>query len=63
MEKSFSVSEAARELQCSADWLRQAEKIGKLPQARRNLNSWRVYTQEDLEQIKQLLLPSKDNAY
>jgi DNA-binding transcriptional MerR regulator len=59
MERILRVSEAAREL-CVADrWLRDAEKKGKLPKARRDLNGWRVYTGEDVAELKELLVPKK----
>lgn len=57
MTKIFRVAEAARELGCSERFLREAEKKGKLPKAKRNLSGWRVYTEEDLERLKELLLP------
>ena len=56
-QKLFRVSEAARVLGCSEAFLREAEKKGKLPKAKRDLNSWRVYTREDLRQLRQLLVP------
>ena len=55
----FTVSNAARELGCSERWLREAEKKGKIPIARRNLNGWRVYLPEDIEKIIELLVPPK----
>jgi len=58
MAKVLRINEAARELECSVDWLRQAEVKGKIPKARRDLNGWRVYTEEDIHRIKQLLLPA-----
>ena len=60
MGKVLTVLEAARELGCSERWLREAEKAGKLPRARRDLNNWRVYTQEDIEHLRQLLIPDLD---
>jgi len=59
MNKLMRVSGAARQIGCSERWLREAEKLGKIPKARRNLNNWRVYTQEDISLIKELLLPSR----
>jgi len=41
----------------SEKWLRNAERKGKIPRARRDLNGWRVYTQEDIEKLKELLIP------
>lgn len=58
MERVLRVAEAARELGVSERWLREAEKKGKLPKARRNLNSWRVYTEEDLQRLRELLVPN-----
>ncbi|HUU63668.1 MAG TPA: MerR family transcriptional regulator [Dehalococcoidia bacterium] len=53
----MTVSKAARQVGCSERWLRQAEKQGKIPTARRDLNGWRVYTEEDIEKLKSLLIP------
>ena len=53
------VSEVARKLGRSERWLRDAEKKGKIPKARRDLNGWRVYTFEDIEQIRTLLIPER----
>ena len=57
MQRLFRVSEVARELERSERWLRDAETKGKIPRARRDLNGWRVYTEQDMERLKQLLLP------
>jgi DNA-binding transcriptional MerR regulator len=57
MGKVLRVAEAARELGCSEAFLREAEKKGKLPKAKRDLNGWRVYTQEDITRLKELLVP------
>jgi len=57
MLQNSTVCRAARELGCSERWLREAEKQGKIPMARRDLNGWRVYTEEDIERLKALLIP------
>lgn len=57
MEKLFSVSEVARDLGRSVDWLREAERKSKIPKAKRDLNNWRVYTEDDIEKLRQLLVP------
>jgi len=59
MGKILKVSEAARELERSEKWLRNAERKGKIPKARRDLNNWRVYTEEDIAKLKELLIPCK----
>jgi DNA-binding transcriptional MerR regulator len=49
---THSISEAARELGLSAEWLRQGERRGSLPLARRDRNGYRYYTEEDLERLR-----------
>src|SRR5919202_3749714 len=59
----LSISEAARELGLSAEWLRQGEKRGSLPLARRDRNGHRYYTDDDLEQLrKRRLLHRKEQG-
>jgi DNA-binding transcriptional MerR regulator len=48
----FGISEAARELGLSAEWLRQGERRGSLPRARRDRNGHRFYTLQDLERLR-----------
>jgi|GEM_PF-1541319 len=62
MKNTFRVSEVARELQRSERWLREAEKKGKIPKAKRDLNGWRVYTIDDIEVLRKLLLPTNGGA-
>jgi MerR HTH family regulatory protein len=50
--KLYSISEAARELGLSAEWLREGEKRGSLPKAKRGRNGYRVYTEEDIERLR-----------
>ncbi len=55
MEKKLhilGISEAARELGLSVEWLRQGERRGSLPKARRNRNGYRYYTPEDVERLR-----------
>lgn len=59
MVQILNVSQAARELERSERWLRDAEQRGKIPKARRDLNGWRVYTRSDITKIRELLIPSK----
>ncbi len=51
-QRVYSISEAARELSLSAEWLRQGEKRGSLPPARRNRNGYRYYTPEDIARLR-----------
>lgn len=59
MDKIMNVSEAARELRRSEKWLRNAERAGKIPKARRDLNGWRVYTPDDIANLQELISGSR----
>jgi DNA-binding transcriptional MerR regulator len=48
----YSISKAALELSLSAEWLREGEKRGVLPLARRDRNGHRYYTQADIERLR-----------
>jgi DNA-binding transcriptional MerR regulator len=56
MTELLKVSQVARELGVSVDWLRRAEKQGRIPPAKRQLSGWRVYTSEDVVVLRDLLL-------
>ena len=47
-EKTYSIREAAEEMEISIDTLRYYEKIGLLPHIRRGENGRRMYSEEDL---------------
>jgi DNA-binding transcriptional MerR regulator len=49
---TYRISEAARELGISAEWLRVGEKRGFFPPALRDRNGHRYYTEEDLERMR-----------
>ena len=53
----IKVSEAARLISCSERWLRDAENKGKIPKAKRDINNWRYYTDEDIAKIRSILIP------
>ena len=48
----YRISEAARKLSLSAEWLREGEKRGALPLARRDCNGYRYYTLADIERLR-----------
>ena len=54
------VSQAARLLGCSETWLRRAEQRGKIPKAKRDINTWRHYTMEDIAVLQAALLPESE---
>jgi DNA-binding transcriptional MerR regulator len=49
---TYRISEAARELGISAEWLRVGERRGYFPPALRDRNGHRYYTEEDLERMR-----------
>lgn len=57
--KLLRVHEAAKELGVSETFLRRGEKEGRIPEARRDWNGWRVYTEEDIAKLRELLIPRK----
>ena len=58
----FTVSQVARQLGMSVDWLRKAEKQGRIPQAKRQLCGWHAYTPEDVANLKRILLSEPGKA-
>ena len=49
---TYKISEAARELGISIEWLRVGEKRGFFPLALRDRNGHRYYTEEDIERMR-----------
>jgi DNA-binding transcriptional MerR regulator len=58
--KIYGISEAARKLGLSAEWLRKGEKRGVLLPARRDRNGYRYYTPEDIERLRNRRLLGRD---
>ncbi len=49
---TYRISEAARELGISIEWLRAGERRGFFPPALRDRNGHRYYTEEDVERMR-----------
>jgi hypothetical protein len=49
---TYRISEAARELGISIEWLRKGEVRGFFPPALRDRNGHRYYTEEDMERMR-----------
>jgi DNA-binding transcriptional MerR regulator len=49
---TYTISEAARELGISIEWLRAGERRGYFQPALRDRNGHRYYTEEDLERMR-----------
>jgi DNA-binding transcriptional MerR regulator len=58
----YSISEAARKLDLSADWLRQGERRGSIPPAKRDSNGCRFYTVEDIGRLRELGVGERKKA-
>jgi DNA-binding transcriptional MerR regulator len=56
----YSISEAARELSLLAEWLREGERRGSLPKAKRDRNGYRYYTESDIERLRNRRLLGTD---
>ena len=54
----YKITPAARELGVSTDFLRKSEKDGRIPLARRLPCGWRIYSREDIEKLRELILSS-----
>jgi DNA-binding transcriptional MerR regulator len=52
--RTYTIGEAANQLNVSVGWLRIGERLGALPLARRTPAGWRYYTSEDLERLRRL---------
>lgn len=51
--RTYRISEVARELGISVEWLRKGEERGFFPPARRDpINGHRYYTQKDIEHLR-----------
>ena len=59
MARLSTISEVARELGCSVEWLRAAEATGKIPRAARDINGWRRYSPENVKTIRKCLFPGR----
>ena len=65
MEKYFSVSEAAKELNISSETLRRWDKSGKFKSLRHPINNYRVYSEEQVRNLVeelQLDIPYKTSS-
>lgn len=58
---TYTISEATRELGLSTEWLRQGERRGSLPLARRDRNGYHYYTPEDIERLRNRRLLGRDD--
>jgi DNA-binding transcriptional MerR regulator len=59
VKRWLRIGEVARELKCSVEWLRDAEKLGKMPPAKQDIEGWQFYDEEDIEELKRRLFSSQ----
>ena len=55
LEGRLSITEIAKELGVTTKTITRWEKAGKVKQAKRDWRGWRVYTPEDLSEMKGLV--------
>jgi DNA-binding transcriptional MerR regulator len=53
-QRTFTIGQAADELNVSSSWLRFGERLGALPLARRTQSGWRYYTPEAIDRLRRL---------
>jgi DNA-binding transcriptional MerR regulator len=59
---TYSISEVAKTLGVSANWLRFEERLGALPRARRTPGGHRYYTPEDIARLRRLGVGQRKQA-
>ena len=51
----FSITELAKELGVTPKTITRWEKAGKIKRAKRDWKGWRIYSPEDVKQMKELV--------
>lgn len=59
MKDVYSIGELANKLEINKETIRYYEKIGLLSEARRNENRYRIYSNEDVEKLKFIIIMKK----
>ncbi len=55
LERRFSITEVAEQLGITAKTISRWEKVGRVRRAKRDWRGWRIYTQEDLAELQNLI--------
>jgi len=55
LDARLSITEVARQLGVTAKTITRWEKAGKIKRAKRDWRGWRIYSKEDVEEMKTLL--------
>ena len=58
--KVFNIGEASKFLKIPFYTLQYAERVGKIPKARRSSSGHRIYTEQDLTELKDILNCKKE---
>lgn len=56
MEDFYSIGELVKELNINKETIRYYEKIGLLSEPKKDINGYRLYTQQDVDTIKFILI-------
>ncbi len=55
------IKEASAKLEISPDWLRELERQGRIPPAKRDLNGHRRYSEDEIKQLQEVLYGKSDS--
>ena len=55
LDGRFSITELAKELGVTPKTITRWEKAGKIKRAKRDWKGWRIYSPEDVKQMKELI--------
>ena len=55
LDGRFSITELAKELGVTPKTITRWEKAGKIKRAKRDWKGWRIYSPEDIKQMKELI--------
>ena len=55
MEDRLTITEIAKELGVTTKTITRWEKAGKVKKAKRDWRGWRIYTNNDLQELKSLI--------
>jgi Predicted transcriptional regulators len=56
MKDTYSIGELVKQLNINKETIRYYERIGLISETTRNKNGYRIYTEEDVEKIKFILI-------
>ncbi|RKX25615.1 MAG: hypothetical protein DRP46_11750 [Candidatus Zixiibacteriota bacterium] len=61
-DKFYTIAEVAKRVGVHADTLRRWVKTGKIPEPSRDRNDWRVFTEEEVQDVERFAKMTKPSA-